>query len=400
MGHEEQLNANASLLEQQEFESTVFQLCADNQKAVSQAKRRITDLIVAEQAKRTITDPYISQLSQDDMEQLQALQRELTVSICLDKGLGAQDPSIQLEGLTRDVFTAESTVRDIIRRVERAENLRSRALLVSGLVEWQFQDLNGLPVPFDMYTNLQLEEALERKQVVKVKINNEMYNAKVMQRIAVSEVSSKRVELLRKELKDDAALPSHWEDMKGDMVKLFLLTGGSKEYTDVEAQLTKTGLTANIISIERVQNTTLWQSYQLMKKQLEAKNKHTNNEKVLFHGTDANSIDLINNKGFNRSYAGKNGAMFGNGTYFAVDPAYSAQGYAKPSARGHKRMYLARVLVGDFTKGSPGLVAPPARSSGNAADLYDSVTNNPATPAMFVIFNDIQAYPEYLITFI
>lgn len=59
--------------------------------------------------------------------------------------------------------------------------------------------------------------------------------------------------------------------------------------------------------IERVQNMTLWQSYQLMKKQLEVKNKHTNNERQLFHGTGADSIDLINHRGFNRSYAGKHG---------------------------------------------------------------------------------------------
>lgn len=59
--------------------------------------------------------------------------------------------------------------------------------------------------------------------------------------------------------------------------------------------------------IERVQNPTLWQSYQLMKKQLEKKNGHTNNERELFHGTAAASIDLINRQGFNRSYAGKHG---------------------------------------------------------------------------------------------
>lgn len=59
--------------------------------------------------------------------------------------------------------------------------------------------------------------------------------------------------------------------------------------------------------IERVQNVTLWQSYQLMKKQLEVNNKHTNNEKLLFHGTDAASIKQINHRGFNRSYAGTHG---------------------------------------------------------------------------------------------
>lgn len=61
------------------------------------------------------------------------------------------------------------------------------------------------------------------------------------------------------------------------------------------------------LQIERVQNTTLWKSYQLLKQELEAKNQHTHNEKLLFHGTGAESIDLINNKGFNRSYAGAHG---------------------------------------------------------------------------------------------
>ncbi|KAL7391183.1 hypothetical protein ABVT39_005598 [Epinephelus coioides] len=397
---EERPSADPLVLEGEEFEPTVFQLCADNKKAVTQAKRRIEELIVAEQAERTIKDQYISKLSQADMDQLKALQRKLTVSIRLDRGLEDQEPNIHLEGLTRDVYTAESEVRDIIRKVERSENLKSKALLLSGLVEWQFESRSGVMVPFDIYTNVTLEEALEKKEErVKIKINNETYHAKVTLRKAVSANGRKEVELLRKEVKDDAALPSHWDDMKGGLLKLFPLTAGSKEYNDVETELKKTGLSANIISIERVQNTTLWQSYQLMKKQLEVKNKHTNNERKLFHGTGANSIDLINKQGFNRSYAGAHGAMIGNGSYFAVNPVYSAQGYAKPDTKGHKRMYLARVLVGDFTNGRSGLITPPSKNSGNAADLYDSVADNSSNPTMFVVFNDIQAYPEYLITF-
>ncbi|CAK6982415.1 hypothetical protein INR49_018834%2C partial, partial [Scomber scombrus] len=133
----------------------------------------------------------------------------------------------------------------------------------------------------------------------------ETYTTDVKFKKAVSANGRKEVELPRKDLRAvDAALPSHWDDMKGDLLKLFPVTAGSKEYNDVQTELTKTGLSANIISIERVQNETLWQSYQLMKKQLEAKNKHKNNEKMLFHGTGSNSIDHINKQGFNRSYAG------------------------------------------------------------------------------------------------
>ncbi|XP_031600671.2 protein mono-ADP-ribosyltransferase PARP14-like isoform X1 [Oreochromis aureus] len=385
------------VLEREEFEPTVFQLCADDNKALSQAKKRINDLIVAEQAQKTISDPFISQLSQADMEELKGLQRKLTVSIRLDKGTEDQDPEIHLEGLTRDVFTAESAVRDIIRKVERAENSKRQALLVSSLVEWQFLGSSGSMVAFDIYTNLKLEEALEKKQKVKIQINNEMYTADPGLRKAVS-AKRRNVELLRKDLKDDSALPSCWEDMKGDLVKLFALTPGAQEYNNVEQELTKTGLYLNIISIERVQNPALWQNYQILKKQMETKNKHTNNERLLFHGTTDTSIHLINSKGFNRSYAGKNGAMYGNGSYFAVDPSYSAGNYAKPDTNGHKRMYQARVLVGDYAQGQRGMITPPPKS-GSASDLYDSVTNNAGNPTMFVVFNDIQAYPEYLITF-
>lgn len=79
--------------------------------AVRQAKKRIEELIVAEQAERTITSLYIRQLSQADVDELKALQRQLAVSIRLDTGLEDQEPVIHLEGLTRDVFTAEASVR-------------------------------------------------------------------------------------------------------------------------------------------------------------------------------------------------------------------------------------------------------------------------------------------------
>uniref|UniRef100_UPI0037E75BC7 protein mono-ADP-ribosyltransferase PARP14-like n=1 Tax=Semicossyphus pulcher TaxID=241346 RepID=UPI0037E75BC7 len=398
-GTEERSSPENLVLSTEEFERAEFQLCADNERALSQAKERINQLIIAEQATKTITDPYISHLSQEDIDELKDLHRNLNVSIRLDKGQEDQDYKIHLEGLTRDVFPAESVVREIIRRVEKKEDLKKKAMLARSLVEWQFQHRNGTMVPFDIYTNLTLEEALGTKKSVKIKINNETYNVDVKYKKAVSTGGHRVVELLRKDLKDNAALPSHWDDMKGNLLKLFPVTAGTKEFTDVETELTKTGLAANIISIERVQNTTLWQSYQLMKKQLEVKNQHQNNEKRLFHGTGANSIDLINTQGFNRSYAGAHAAVYGNGSYFAVDPCYSARGYAKPDTQGHKRMYLARVLVGDYTRGSGGLAAPPPKNTGNAAALYDSVTDNPANPTMFIVFSDLHAYPEYLITF-
>lgn len=401
-GHsEDRPITDGPVLEGEEFEPTVFQICADNTKTITLVKKRIEDLIMEEQAQTTIKDSFIDQLTQQDMEQLKELQRSLTVSIRLDRGRENQEPTITVEGLTRDVLTAESAVRDVIQKVERTENQRRNAFLLSGLVEWQFCDANGDMVSFDTLTNLTLEEALGKKNSnVKITIHKRPFNANVMIMKATSANGHQQVELLRKDLKgEDDALPAHWDDMKGDRVKVVPLKATSKEHQEVEKELSRTGLTVSVVSVERVQNPTLWQSYQLKKKQLDSKNKHQNNEKLLFHGTGADSIEQINEHGFNRSYAGTHAAMFGKGSYFAVDPAYSARGYATPDAKGHKRMYLARVLVGDFTQGRAGMIMPPAKTAGSTADLYDSVTDNAAVPTMFVIFNDIQAYPEHLITF-
>ncbi|XP_054586345.2 protein mono-ADP-ribosyltransferase PARP14 [Nothobranchius furzeri] len=398
IGSEQQRPTNL-VLEKEEFEAAVFQLCAETETAVSEAKKRISNLILAEQAKKTISDQLISQFSHADVEELQSLQKELTVNIRLETGREDQESKIHLEGLTRDVFKAESAIRDIIRKVEKTENMRSRAKLVSKLVEWQYQDPNGSKVPFDIITNLQLEDALDKHPTVKIKIGNKTFIADPKLKKAYLPNGQNQLELLRKDLKvPGAPLPPHWEDMKGDIVKLFPVTVGTTEYNTVMGEITKNGLAPNVISVERVQNTTLWQSFQLLKKQMEVKNNHANNERLLFHGTASKSTDLINSKGFNRSYAGIHGAMYGKGSYFAVDPAYSAGNYAKPDSKGHKRMYQARVLVGDYTQGSGTMITPPAKST-NPADLYDSVTDRANNPSMFVVFNDIQAYPEYLITF-
>lgn len=93
-------------------------------------------------------------------------------------------------------------------------------------------------------------------------------------------------------------------------------------------------------------------------------------------------------------------ASIGKGTYFAVDAIYSAEDtYSRPDMSGRKYMYLVRVLTGEFCVGSRELVAAPPKHSADPTDLYDSVVDDVNAPNMFVIFNDIQAYPEYLITF-
>ena len=88
---------------------------------------------------------------------------------------------------------------------------------------------------------------------------------------------------------------------------------------------------------------------------------------------------------------------YGDGVYFAVNASYSVgRGYSSADSSGNKPIYLSRVLTGQTTQGQSGMKAPPPRSG---EILYDSVTNSPSNPSMYVVFHDAAAYPEYLITF-
>ena len=91
------------------------------------------------------------------------------------------------------------------------------------------------------------------------------------------------------------------------------------------------------------------------------------------------------------------GAVYGNGVYFHVNASTSAK-YCSPDTNGRCYMYCCQVLTGDYTNGKSGIVEPPIKDI-DTHNLYHSVVDNIESPSMFVIFNDYQAYPQYLITF-
>ena len=98
------------------------------------------------------------------------------------------------------------------------------------------------------------------------------------------------------------------------------------------------------------------------------------------------------------SYSAK---AFGVGTYFARDASYSARPtYSTPDGNGHRYMYLALVLVGEFTVGSSNMLVPPAKDAAKDPNTpFDSLVNDTSNPSIFVIGPDAQSYPEYLIIF-
>ena len=129
-----------------------------------------------------------------------------------------------------------------------------------------------------------------------------------------------------------------------------------------------------------------------MKRKLKA--THYNKiERQLFHGTSSDVIDSICMHNFDYRVHGKNGTLYGEGSYFAVNASYR-NNYS--GGKETRFMFLVSVLTGDYKLGDTALRRPPVKDPTN---LYDSCVDSENQPTIFVIFNDEQCYPSYLITY-
>merc|ERR1719181_1682451 len=180
----------------------------------------------------------------------------------------------------------------------------------------------------------------------------------------------------------------------------------SAEYQRVVDAFKKTQPNATVVSVERIQNLGLWQSYAAKRQTLllrgKAEGVHASKLKeyerpMLFHGTSDWASAKIIDQGFNRSFCGKNATAYGKGVYFARHSHYSSNPkYSTPDANGVQHMFACRVMVGEFCLGRPNMVTPDVRK-GNT--LFDSTVDRLENPTIYVTYHDAQAYPDYLIHF-
>ncbi|EHB00950.1 Poly [ADP-ribose] polymerase 14 [Heterocephalus glaber] len=382
------------LVLEKKTELAVFQLCGENSNCVDQAILWLKDLITKEQYSYTNTDECMKDFDEKEYQELNELQKKLNITIFLDR----KRPFIEVLGITRDVMEARDKIEEMVKKVRSAKEEENRADCISEFIEWQYCKDNTFH-RFDKITNLQLEDARRAKnKSIVVKINNQSYTVNLKDFTARSPHGHSVT--IQRFTKSEVDLPGHWSDMKQQNLCVVQLQPGDTEFNTVAGTFNQTCSQFVIEKIERIQNPDLWNSYQAKKKIMDGKNGQVINEKLLFHGTDVDSVPHVNGNGFNRSYAGKNAVAYGKGTYFAVSASYSANDtYSRPDANGKKHMYYVRVLTGVYTNGNSSLIVPPSRDPQNPTDLYDTVTDNVHNPSLFVVFYDYQAYPEYLITF-
>uniref|UniRef100_A0A8D0HKK1 TCDD inducible poly(ADP-ribose) polymerase n=1 Tax=Sphenodon punctatus TaxID=8508 RepID=A0A8D0HKK1_SPHPU len=157
-----------------------------------------------------------------------------------------------------------------------------------------------------------------------------------------------------------------------------------------------------ILKILRVQNQFLWEKYKRKKEHMSKKMTGLDrimNERHLFHGTSQDVVDGICKHNFDPRVCGKHATMFGQGSYFAKKASYS-HNFSKRSPKGVHYMFLAKVLTGRYTVGNHTMRRPPPVNPGSiTSDLYDSCVDNYFEPQIFVIFNDDQSYPYFVIQY-
>ena len=107
-----------------------------------------------------------------------------------------------------------------------------------------------------------------------------------------------------------AEFPSTWGDdvNKNPQTKLVQLSTSDSEYIEVKKGFETTVSRRTIVTIERIQNPTLYALYGARKRLMDQTNPvGTTNERRLYHGCGPDVVQSIYHGGFNRSFCGKNG---------------------------------------------------------------------------------------------
>ncbi|CAN0429442.1 unnamed protein product [Lampetra planeri] len=277
-------------------------------------------------------------------------------------------------------------------------------------------------------------------------------------------VSRRDVEAARERVGVDN-IPTHWDSASLSEISTSLVHVGklSAEYKEVESLFRSTvDQSFAIISIKRVQNLELWDAFQRKREWMRKKNGGIKlEERKLFHGTSPEMVTAICQQNFDWRLCGTHGTAYGKGSYFARDASYShhyavasikkAQPPVKVQVPNQTKkepekgflstilkvfgvsisddstasplvsipvptsmpvkmvMFLARVLVGRYTRGDSSYQRPPelktsvSTSVGSSVSsslvLYDSCVDTEVNPNIFVVFEKDQVYPEYVIDY-
>lgn len=364
---------------------------------VSKGAAELQRVYQAQCCQHSFSKEDLAGLNQDEVDELSREVASLGLTVELQDGGQGQSLSTQTgltisglkDGVNKVVQQVQGRVQGSLRRSMREREQDEMYARVTWCMMGPRGDWERIPKE----ANLQLEKGEVQAGVADWMSGQWRVDLTKME---ITDQGSGRVaKLKRLENIEDFSLPLEWDSMaSGESLKRVDLPTSSMEFHRVKEDFRRTASNKTVLKIERIQNVHLRQAYEVRKKQLEDKvgAGRGAGEKLLYHGTTKEASRSILETGFNRSFAGQNATCFGLGTYFAVNADYSTNPtYSQPDQDGNQLMFVARILTGLYTLGKRDMRVPPAG--------YDSLVDKVQCPTMFVVFNDIQAYPDYLITF-
>ncbi|KPP70001.1 hypothetical protein Z043_111206 [Scleropages formosus] len=329
---------------------------------------------------------------------------------CIDFIRRKHAVEIQIQGTTATVSGFKDYVTDAVsdmkQLVRQLSNTVSDAEILR-TVQWVWHDAQSQPIPYPDNATIFIEHSWKVKEKkIDIVFDNQPYIIDFEKMQEYSIASGKSVPIERKILGSGAVcMEAQDEDysLLSNLSEASRVDEDSDEFQDVVKNFYDTiqdhHNKIKIVKVDKIVNNLLLSQYKLKKTSILQSASEMQVERTLYHGTSETSVKEICIHGFNRSFCGKNATVYGQGVYFAVNSSISVQDqYSPPNADGHKFVFVTKVLTGDFTKGKHEMKAAPLKDSSEIPLRYHSVTDNVESPTLFVIFNDTQAYPEYLIT--
>ena len=276
------------------------------------------------------------------------------------------------------------------------------------VIIWKWKENDGTWKPYDKETNDKIESLkINEKYQFFFKGNNQTYEVERVSKDKCQQVNIKTniwrdgQRIQRKA--NEVEYPEWWDknalDVNYGEVELYQISMDSSVGKDIISSFNQTLSHKEIIDIQSVQNQMLYDSYwgakQKLIKLIGAENL---NERTLFHGTKHEDVmGKIQKEGFRKEFTTV--AKYGEGTYFARDASYSFN-YSAQDNNGNFKMFVSKVLCGEMEAGQGRykLRSWPKKNKGNGL-IYDSLVNDPNNPSIFVIHDDVRAYPMFVITY-
>ncbi|CAL8385540.1 unnamed protein product [Boreogadus saida] len=316
-----------------------------------------------------------------------------------------------------------------VRRLSSASSVLQPTFTLTTEWLWYWEDENGNWNQYESPTNssTELEQKFQNdpQEVVEFTAGSQAYTLSLQDMIQTNKsYGTKRLVRRRPRFRSSVdvqdirtsrngpphvqAFPRPWHKSQVPEIghKKVLLQDSSEEYKEVETLFRQTMTAFDIVKIERIQNKSLWDQFQLQREQMKMRNGGRYvAERKLFHGTDSKFIDAICCSNFDWRICGTHGTSYGNGSYFARDASYSHNYTGNASTV--RSMFVSRVLVGHHTRGKAGYVRPPSKDGGDTLfkgalsrrTFYDSCVDDIHSPSIFVVFDRPQIYPEFLLTY-